>query len=102
MVSADADARVGGSFRVVMRTADGEQHDVSGMYREVEPDRRLVFTWAWRSTPERESVVTVALKGEDDGTVLTLTHDQFFDEAARDQHSYGWNGALDKLVRYFE
>jgi hypothetical protein len=30
---AEADARVGGRFRVLMRTADGEEHDVSGVYR---------------------------------------------------------------------
>ena len=34
--------------------------DVSGVYREVVPNERLVFSWAWHSTPERESLVTVA------------------------------------------
>ena len=38
----------------------------SGVYREVCPNEKLVFTWAWRSTPERESLVTVHLKT--DGT----------------------------------
>ena len=98
---AETDARVGGRFRVIMRTSDGEEHDVSGVYREVVPNEKLVFTWAWRSTPERESLVTVALKRDGDGTVLTLTHEQFFDEAARDAHRYGWTGALDKLEQYF-
>jgi uncharacterized protein YndB with AHSA1/START domain len=100
VLRADADPKVGGSFRVNFRTSDGEEHEVSGMYREVQPDNRLVFTWAWRSTPERQSVVTVALKPEPEGTVLTLTHDQFFDEAARDRHRSGWTGALDNLERY--
>lgn len=61
------------------------------------PGEKLVFTWAWRTTPERESLVSVALKRDGDGTVLTLTHEQFFDEAARDAHREGWTGALDKL-----
>ncbi len=100
VLRAEADPKVGGTFRVNFRTSDGEQHEVSGMYREVRPDARLVFTWAWRSTPERQSVVTVALKPEEQGTVLTLTHDQFFDEAARDRHRYGWTGALDNLEHY--
>jgi hypothetical protein len=30
---------------------------------------------------------------------LTLIHEQFFDEAARDRHAYGWNGSLDKLEK---
>ena len=51
---AETDPKVGGRFRVLMRTSDGEEHDVSGVYREVVRDEKLVFTWAWRSTPERE------------------------------------------------
>ena len=98
---AEADARVGGGFRVVFRTEDGEEHDVSGVYREVVPDERLVFTWAWRSTPERESLVTVELRPDGEGTSLTLTHERFFDEPARDRHREGWSGSLDKLERLF-
>jgi uncharacterized protein YndB with AHSA1/START domain len=97
---AEADARVGGRFRVVSRTPDGEQHEVSGVYREVAANEKLVFTWAWRTTPERESLVTVLMKKDGDGTLLTLTHEQLFDEAARDRHRYGWNGALDKLEKF--
>ena len=33
--------------------------------------------------------------------MLTLTHEQFFDEPARDRHRSGWTGALDKLEAYF-
>lgn len=84
-----------------MRTSDGDEHDVSGVYREVVPNEKLVFSWAWRSTPERESLVTVALKNDGNGTLLTLTHEQFFDEAARDAHREGWSGAIDKLAAQF-
>jgi uncharacterized protein YndB with AHSA1/START domain len=101
-LSAEADARVGGRYHVAFRTSDGERHDVSGVYRDVVPDEKLVFTWAWRTTPERESLVTVALARDGDGTMLTLTHEQFFDEPARDRHRSGWTGTLDKLERYVE
>jgi uncharacterized protein YndB with AHSA1/START domain len=100
MLSAEADARVGGRYQMVFRTPDGEEHDVSGSYREVVPNAKLVFTWMWRTMPERESLVTVALKRDGDGTLLTLLHEQFFDEAARDRHRSGWSGTLDKLERY--
>jgi len=88
-------------FRIVMRGTDGGEHDVSGVYREVVPNEKIVFTWAWRSTPERESLVTVVIKPEGAGSLLTLVHEQFFDEAARDRHEHGWIGCLDKLERYF-
>jgi uncharacterized protein YndB with AHSA1/START domain len=96
-VLAETDPRVGGRYRIVVRTQSGEEHDVSGTFREVVPNRRLVFTWAWRTTPERESLVTVELKPDGDGTLLTLTHEQFFDEAARDRHQSGWSPILDRL-----
>jgi uncharacterized protein YndB with AHSA1/START domain len=93
---ADIDARVGGRFRVSFAT-DSEYYEVGGVYREVVPSQRLVFSWAWHSTPERESLVTVSLKPDGGGTLLTLHHEQLFDQAARDGHERGWIGALDKL-----
>ena len=71
--------------------AKDEHHSVSGTYREVVPNRKLAFSWAWQSTPERESKVTIELNPVADGTMLTLTHEQFFSEKARDDHRVGWD-----------
>lgn len=98
---AETDLRVGGRFRVQFWAPDGEHHSVSGVYREVVPDRRIVFSWAWQSTPERESQVTIDLAPDGAGTVLTLTHEQFFNEKARDDHGVGWGMALDRLEALF-
>lgn len=100
VLRAEGDARTGGRYRWVMKSPTGEEHDVSGTYREVIPNEKLVFTWAWKSTPERESLVTLTFKNDGGGTLLTLTHEQFFDEDARDRHQQGWNGALEKLEKY--
>jgi uncharacterized protein YndB with AHSA1/START domain len=97
VLSAEADPRVGGGFRVVFQTLDGETHDCHGEYQEVETDRKLVFTWEWVTLPERRSLVTVELRPLDAGTEMKFTHAQFFDEAARDGHHAGWNGAFEKL-----
>lgn len=79
---------------------DGEYFQVGGVYREIVPNTRLVFSWAWHTTPERESQVTVSLLPEGAGTLLTLHHEQFFDEAARDSHARGWTALLEKLEKY--
>lgn len=94
---AEVDLRVGGRFRVVMLAADGERHEVSGVYREIVPQRKLVFSWAWVSTPERESRVTVLIEPAGAGCELVLRHEQLFDEAARTGHEHGWTGSLVKL-----
>ena len=39
----------------------------------------------------------MTFKADGDGTLMTLMHEQFFDEDARDRHQHGWTGALDKL-----
>jgi uncharacterized protein YndB with AHSA1/START domain len=101
VLAVECEPRAGGRYRWLMRAPSGEDHDVSGVYREFVPGRKLVFTWAWKSTPERESLVTVDLKPDGDGTLLTLTHEQFFDEDARDRHRHGWEGAMDKLEKFF-
>lgn len=98
VVLAETDARVGGRYRVVMRSPDDEEHEVSGEFREVVANRKLVFTWAWRSTPERQSLVTIEFAPAGDATTLTLTHEEFADEAARDRHHRGWTGSLDRLA----
>ena len=99
VTNAETDVRVGGRFHVVFQTEDGEEHDVSGIYREVVPNEKLQFTWAWRTMPERESLVTVIVRPDGDGSLLTLIHEQFFDEPARDRHESGWTGSLNKLEK---
>ena len=101
-LSAKADPRPGGRYHIVFTTPDGESHDISGAYRDADPHSLLSFTWMWRTLPDRASFVTLTF--EDDGaggTNFTLHHSQFYDEAARDRHEWGWTGALDKLVEMF-
>jgi hypothetical protein len=45
--------------------------------------------------------MTVDIRPDGDGSLLTLTHEQFFDEGARDRHRSGWTSALDKMERLF-
>lgn len=94
---AELDVRPGGSYRIRFRTPDGEEHEVSGRYEEVDPCRRLVFSWAWQSTPERVSRVTVALRPAGGGTEMDFLHECFFDLYARQRHARGWTLALEKL-----
>ena len=98
-VKADIDLRVGGSYRISFN-ANGQYNQVGGVYREVVPNERLVFSWAWHSTPERESLVTVLLKPDGAGTLLTFHHEQFADATARDNHERGWTELFAKLENY--
>ena len=98
---ADVDLRVGGRFRLVFGASDGNEHEAAGIYREVQPNRKLVFTWCWpRTTPDRVSQVTILLRPEGKGTDMEFRHEQFFDQAARDGHERGWTETFIKLERF--
>lgn len=101
-LDAQADVRPGGRFSVVFQTLDGRTHNPTGVYRTVEPDRRLVFTWEWPGAPERESLVEIRLRPVAEGTELTLIHTRLPDTAARDSHQRGWAGLLEKLPIFAE
>jgi len=101
-VATKSDARVGGRYRIEMRSPNGDALNVGGVYREVVTNEKLVFTWSWDAAPPdepHESLVTVLFKPDGDGTLLTVTHEKLFDEKSRDGHYHGWVGALDKLEK---
>lgn len=96
------DPRPGGAYHFHFLGQSGEANDVMGVYREVVANERVVFTWAWKSTPERESLVTIQLSPDGEGTLLSLTHEQFFDDEARDRHNVGWGYGLDQLQAFLD
>jgi uncharacterized protein YndB with AHSA1/START domain len=99
-----ADARVGGTFRWDIINSEGEEMTMRGEFRELEPDKKIVFTWQWEDDEDWEnhtSVVTVELADRDGGTELRLTHEQLPNEESRNGHTRGWNSALDKLEKLF-
>jgi uncharacterized protein YndB with AHSA1/START domain len=98
---AQLDVREGGRFRIVFGGPDGKAHDVQGVYKEVVPNRKLVFTWTWpNSTPERKSVITIELRVAGRGTEMLFRQEQFFDSTVRDNHRRGWTESFVKLERF--
>lgn len=99
-----ADARVGGEFRWDLINSEGEEMTMRGEFRELQPNKKVVFTWRWEDDEDWKnhiSVVTVELDDAEGGTELRLTHEQLPNEQSRDGHTVGWNSALDKLEKLF-
>ena len=68
----EIDLRVGGRLRMVFGGAQGKDHECAGIYREVVPNRKLVFTWCWpNSTPDRVSQVTILFTPSGSGTACS-------------------------------
>ena len=97
--SATFEPRPGGLYRVEVipgNTAAGE-------FVELDPPRRLVFTWGWEPggsgrVPVGTSTVEIELLPTDEGTMLRFTHRGLPDEDAAQSHAHGWDHYLERLV----
>jgi uncharacterized protein YndB with AHSA1/START domain len=95
------DVRVGGTWRGGMRGPDGRELVASGVYREVVPDQRLVFTYAWENEGVRghETVCRLELADEGSQTHMTFSQGPFETAANARDHQGGWSEAFEKLLQ---
>jgi uncharacterized protein YndB with AHSA1/START domain len=100
LVRAEVDASVGGRLHLLMRGESGD-YEVRGVYREVNPPSRLVFTWMPARNPGEESLVTVELRPIGDQTEFVLTHERHPDEDTRARRQEGWESIVGKLAGVF-
>ena len=95
-VEATLDARPGGIYRVLTPRGDVAR----GEFLEVEPPRRVVFTWGWEHSealPPGSSTVEVIIEPGTDHTVVRLVHSGL-PVGALDLHRAGWERYLGRLA----
>ncbi|WP_416897753.1 MAG: SRPBCC family protein [Minwuia sp.] len=96
------DFREGGEYRLVMRAGDGGEYPLKGRFLTIEEGRKLVMTWLWLM-PEAtgiETLVTIELAADGDGTFLKLVHEKFADADNAAGHGEGWYSSLRCLEAY--
>ena len=97
----EGELRPGGAWRATMRAPDGTEHRLTGVYREIVPPERLVFSHAWLDADGQagvETVVTMTLEDRGGRTFLTLVQSGFESAASRDGHAGGWGETLERLA----
>jgi uncharacterized protein YndB with AHSA1/START domain len=103
--SAELDVRPGGSFHAVMRSPDGDESAVPGVYLEVIPEEKLIFTdaftSAWQPSEKPFMTAIITLADEGDGTRYTATARHW---TAEDRNTHekmgfydGWGQCADQL-----
>src|SRR5262245_32814059 len=99
--TASFDARPGGEYRVGVVPG----HTAAGEFVELDPPRRLVFTWGWEPGHERDnavapgsSTIEIELVRNGDGTRLRFRHYDLPTSAAAESHAHGWDHYLERLV----
>jgi uncharacterized protein YndB with AHSA1/START domain len=100
--SVEIDPQLGGRYRIEMRPPEGDAFFLSGEFREVDPPRRLAYTFAWEDPDpdDTETLVDLSFRDLGDSTEVTLNQDPFRTEARLELHRDGWTDTLDKLERH--
>lgn len=96
-VDVELDPQPGGRYQV--RVPQG--YTAMGEFREVDPPRRVVFTWGWEghdTVPPGTTEVAVTLTPDGDGTIVRLVHTNLPSPDEVSSHTFGWNRYLDRLV----
>jgi uncharacterized protein YndB with AHSA1/START domain len=96
--SAQVDLRPGGAYAIGNRLPDGREIVISGVFEEVEPPHRLVYSWR---IDQEASRVIVRFEPHASGTEVIIEHENIPDEETRNDHLKGWIGCLDGLEREY-
>jgi uncharacterized protein YndB with AHSA1/START domain len=103
----ELEVKAGGRYVMdVTDAATGEEYLGQGIFREVTPPEKLVFTWAWKkrhrdgseAALESETQVTVEFWERGSSTEVLLTHEFFETEKAARSTEQGWKGCFDALA----
>lgn len=103
VVSAEAslDVRVGGSFRIIMRSID-RVHEHVGTYQVVEPPAKLSFTWSGLENPGEITLVTVEFIAHGNESELVITHERFTRKDVAERYEMGWGTIAGKFAAFLE
>lgn len=102
---AEVDFRVGGKYRALIRSPETGDSWFSGVYREIKPNERLVFTFMWNNTGPSaglETLITIDFAEVRGKTSMRFHQTPFRDVDARDRHVWGWTSAFDKAAAYVQ
>jgi glutathione S-transferase len=102
IVEAETDLRVGGRWRVLFGPTRDEMYLEHGVFQEVDPPHRLVYTTLYEFPDGRRSFetrVTVTFEAHEGGTLLRLFDAGYPSEEQRATHESGWSGFLDAFER---
>ena len=85
-----------------MQPPDGEAFHLRGEFLEVNPPRRLVYTFEWEepNPDDQQTVVTLSFLDHRNGTKLVLDQGPFANEARYALHAAGWMETLERLERF--
>jgi uncharacterized protein YndB with AHSA1/START domain len=99
----ELDLRQGGKWRIGIRSPEGDEYWMHGIYREIVEPERLVFTHIWEeghTSPHHETLVTIKLSESGGATTLSFHKAVLKDVPEREAQTAGWSQCLGRLDTY--
>ena len=99
------DFQEGGAYRAMIVSDETGESWFSGVYQEIAPHTRLVFTFTWNNTGPSagvETLITLSFEERNGRTTQTFHQAPFLDNERRDSHRGGWTSAFEKLAHRIE
>lgn len=98
----ELDVREGGPYRITMQPPEGDAFHLRGEFVEIDPPRRLAYTFEWEEPDPDDQLTEATLSFQDhrEGTKLVLDQGPFRTEARRALHETGWTETLERLERF--
>lgn len=94
------DFRPGGAWSAVIRSPDGDDYPMGGIYREIMENSHLAFTFRWTEEDGPDTLISVTFEDIGAKTRLTFAQTPFETVESRDSHAEGWGECLDRLAAY--
>ena len=98
----EMDQRPGGKWRAQMRSPDGKDFWQHGVYREIVPPEKTVYTFIWDAEPDQEMLVTVLFVARGNKTEMTFSQEGFKSADEKSGHEDGWKQTFDRMSAYIK
>ena len=96
----ELDERPGGKWRALMIAPDGTELWQHGIYRELVPKKKIVYTFVWDREPDHEMLVSIDFAAKGKKTEITFQQTGFKSDGEREGHKGGWGESFDRLAEH--
>lgn len=104
LISVEADVKEGGKIKYTFEQVNDSELVVEGVYKEVKPEEKLVYTWNWNlqnaAVEDGQYTLSVDFGKSGDGSKITVHQDKDAKEEGIHPNKDGWEEALNRLAEY--
>ena len=102
VLDANFAVQLNGVFSVTFANADGTEFTCRGIYKEIQPPHKLIFTWGWANQPEVDELITLQFSPDEHGTLMLFEQSQIDPQTALHNYEEGWRSTFQKLEKALE